>query len=262
MSPDLMSEALRQQQLLRALWNQPHAVQSLINGSPDAGLNAYRANAAALAERALAAAYPTVAELMGAAPFAAMARDHWRQHPPEHGDVAEWGCELAAFIAGQPALADEPYLADSARVDWAVHQALRAADHRGPPHAIDRLAKADPAQLTMALAAGTALIDSPWPIASIWQAHQRQDAERFDAVRQAFAAQRGESALVVREGWTVQVHGLKEADAAFMRALLNRHSLAHALDAAGSHFAFDTWLVQALRAGWVESIESMPPFSP
>jgi hypothetical protein len=262
MSEDVQSEALRQQLLLRALWGQPQAVQSrLKNTGPYGphGLQAYRANAAALAERALAAAYPTIAALLGAESFAAMARDHWQQHPPERGDVAEWGAHLPDFIARQPALADEPYLPDSARLDWAVHQASRAADHGGPPQNIERLADADPAQLRLTLAPGAALVDSCWPIASIWQAHQHHNAQRFDAVREAFAAQRGESAWVVREGWAVRVQALDDPSAAFMRAVLNGQSLADALEAAGPQFAFDHWLIQALRAGWIQSIASSSP---
>lgn len=254
MSVDVPSEALRQQLLLRALWGEPQAVQRLLKETGSHGLQAYRANAAALAERALAAAYPTIAALLGAESFAAMARDHWQQHPPERGDVAEWGAHLPDFIARQPSLAEEPYLPDSARLDWAVHQASRAGNLDGPPHHIERLAEIDPAQLSLTLAPGAALIDSRWPIASIWQAHQQQDAQRFDAVRQAFAMQRGESAWVVREGWTVRVKAVDDPSAAFMRAVLAGGCLADALDAAGPGFAFDGWLVQALRGGWLQSV--------
>jgi hypothetical protein len=254
MNPELPSEAWRQQQLLRALWGEPHAVQGLLKGATAQGLQSYRANAAALAARALAAAYPTVAELLGADSFAAMARDHWQKHPPQCGDVAEWGASLPAFMAAQAPLAQEPYLPDSARLDWAVHQATRAADHRGPPQHIERLADTDPAQLAVTLAPGATLIDSPWPIASIWHAHQQQGAQRFDGVRQALAAQRGESTWVVREGWAVCVHRPDEQSAAFVRALLAGQYLADALDAAGPGFAFEAWLVQALRGGWIQGI--------
>jgi hypothetical protein len=44
-----------------------------------------------------------------------------------------------------------------------------------------------------------------------------------------------------------------------MQALLDRRSLADALDAAGDGFAFDTWLAQALRQGWLRAIEPRPP---
>jgi hypothetical protein len=92
------------------------------------GLQAYRANAGALAERALAAAYPDRAQLLGDESFAGMARAYWHHHAPVLGDVARWGAELPAFIAAAEQLAEEPYLADVARLDWAVHMAQSAAD--------------------------------------------------------------------------------------------------------------------------------------
>ena len=66
-------EALRQQMLLRALLGdaRPGVVAGWLRDGPrvDAGLAAYRANAGALAERALAAAYPTVQQLLGEVSF-------------------------------------------------------------------------------------------------------------------------------------------------------------------------------------------------
>ena len=132
MSPDLAHEAQRQQALLRVLWRDAPA-QALSGWMrtpqqvPD-GLSAYRANAGAHAERALAAAYPTLQLLLGDESFAALARAHWQADPPLRGDLAQWGAGLPAFIADDAQLASEPYLADMARLDWAVHQAEQAAD--------------------------------------------------------------------------------------------------------------------------------------
>lgn len=259
-------EALRQQQLLRALWREPGAPLALrgwIAPVPDAelGLAAYRGNAGAVAERALAVAYPTVAALVGDDSFAALARDFWQQRPPQRGDLGEWGDALPAFLADVQGLADEPYLSDSARLDWAVHRASRAADAPETTPRLERLAQHDPAQLRLALAPGSALVDSRWPVASIWQAHQRDDAQRFDAVRAAFDAGRGEAAFVVRQGLAARVHALDAADAAFTRALLAGASLAAALDASPD-FAFDRWLARALAERWLAAVDLLQPDTP
>lgn len=262
-------EALRQQMLLRAIVERPGAGLALQGWTQShgerfsRGLNAYRVNAAALAERALGAAYPTIAQLMGEPSFAAMARDFWRQAPPERGDVGQWGAGLDRFMAAQASLAEEPYLPDVARLEWAVHQACRARDASTDALALDALRTHDAAQVRLLLAPGSALIASAWPLASIWQAHQRpaDDPQRFDAVRAAFAEEVQERAFVVREGFAVQVHALDEATARFTQALLSARSLAAALDAAGEAFAFDHWLVRALSLRWLESVGSMssPP---
>lgn len=261
MNDPAQKEALRQRLLLRALWADadPQAIGGWLRDAParrTRGLQAYRAHAGALAERALAAAYPTVAQLVGDTSFAALARALWAAQPPQRGDIAQWGDALPGFIAASPQLADEPYLADSARLDWAVHQATQAAD-AGPVAGLQALADTDPAQLRLRLAPGLALCRSAYPVASLWQAHRSTDADRFAGVRAALAAGRGEHALVWRHGLQVQVEALADADAHCLQALQQGASLAAALDAAGADFAFDRWLARALSAPWLAAVEQI-----
>ena len=250
-------EALRQQMLLRALLGdaRPGVVAGWLRDGArvDAGLKAYRANADALAERALAAAYPTVQQLLGEASFAALARGLWRRHPPLAGDIALWGVALPAFIADAESLASEPYLPDMARLEWAVHEAERAVDAVAP-QGLEQLADTDPAALTLRLAPGTVLLSSAHPVATIWHAHRSHAAERFDPVRAAFAADRGEQVLVARHGWKATVAALAADEARYTGALLGGQSLAAALEAAGAQFDFETWLIEALRLRRISAV--------
>lgn len=261
MNTGTQREALRQRLLLRTLWRDtpPDALGGWLRpaheGAAAAGLAAYRGNAAAIAERALGSAFPTVAALVGGESFAALAQDFWQHHPPLRGDLGEWGGELAGFIATREGLASEPYLSDSARLDWLVHTASRAADAPAGPPALDVLGEHAPEQLQLVLRPGCALLDSAWPVAAVWRAHQAQGEHRFDAVRAAFAAAVGEHAFVWRDGFAVRVDALAADAAAFGAALLRGASLAAALDAAGEHFAFDQWLLQALQSNWLVDIQ-------
>ena len=257
----MSTEALRQQLLLRTLWGDapPGVVAGWLRGSPQRitrGLQAYRAHAGALAERGLGAAFPTVAQLVGEESFAALARALWQAQPPQQGDIAQWGAALPAFIGAAPQLADEPYLADVARLDWAVHRAEQTADGDALVQGLQQLADGDPATLRLRLAEGVALIASPHPVVSIWQAHRSDEPERFAPVREAFARGQGERALVHREGFAVRVLAVPEATAGFMQALLANASLGRALDVAGPGFAFDGWLGQALQQGWLRAVEA------
>ena len=256
----LAHEAQRQALLLRALWRRaPDTALSgwLRDAPPRAarGLSAYRANGAAIAARSLAAAFPTVAQLVGDESFDALAAAFWHACPPTRGDLAEHGADLPAFIAADAQLADVPWLADSARLDWAVHRAESSADAQNPPAGLERLGTDDPATLCLSLQPGVALVESRWPIASVWQAHRRTADDRFQAVRDALAEGRGEAALVWREGWRAQVAPLPAADAAFTRALLAGQPLLPALDAAGADFAFEPWLLDALRHGRLAAVQ-------
>jgi hypothetical protein len=255
-------EALRQQLLVRALWRDDAALQGWVRAPARAplpqALTAYRGNAAALAERALGGAFPTLVALIGAESFAALARHFWQRHPPERGDIALWGAALPAFIADSAQLADEPYLADCALLDWAVHLATRAADAPDAAPDLSALADTDPAQLHLQLAPGAALVASPFPVVAVWQAHHA--ALPLAEVRAAFDAHRAETAFVWRDAhYRVQVQAVSDADAAFTQAVLDAHPLAAALDQAGAAFAFDHWLARALGAGWLVALHSRRP---
>lgn len=258
------TEAERQQLLLRSLWRR--GTEQLLDGwlreapaRQARALAAYRANGSAMAERALAAAFPTVAALVGEETFALVARAHWCAEPPEVGDLARFGSGLAAALADDPQLADVPYLGDVARLDWAVHQAELAADDDVPTAGLDLLAQADPAALRIALRSGIALVASRWPIVTLWQAHRRPADDpaddRFADARAALARGDAETASVYRAGWRARVQTLAPADAHFTAALLAPHTLAGALDAAGADFDFEPWLLRALRLGWIRGIE-------
>ena len=216
-------------------------------------LQAHLAHAGAMAERALAAAYPTLQQLLGAQPFAALARAHWHAEPPRAGDLACWGAGLPAFAAAAVQLAAEPYLADVAQLEWAVHQASSAADDEAAVQGVQHLHDADPQALWLLLRAGTAVVQSAYPVVTLWHAHRHTEPARptLADARAALAAGRAEQALVWREGWQVHVAALTLAAAAFTRAVLQGSAVGAALHQAGPAFEFEAWLLRALREGWL-----------
>lgn len=259
--PTAAAEAQRQQLLLGALHGQVPANAmgaSLRDAAPRAqrGLMAYAANAGAMAERALAAAYPTLQQLLGDGACAALARAFWQAQPPARGDIAQWGAALPGFIASDPQLAGEPYLADVARLDWAVHQAEQAGEPCEAPTGLDLLASTEPEGLWLQLAAGTAVVCSPHPVATLWRAHRSPAADRFAPVRAAFANRTAECALVWRDGYRTQVTALPATVAAFTQAVLTGQSLGQALESADPGFAFEPWLLAALQQGWLTAVET------
>lgn len=262
----MTAEAERQQRLLQALWpaeasRLPGAGRAATGGLATVGLaqglQAYRANAGAAAERALAAACPTVQQLVGHEAFAGIARTLWQRHPPRHGDLAQWGADLPGFLAADPALQDEPCLADVARLDLAVHRAELAADATLDPATLGRLADHEPESLWLQLAPGAAIVVSAYPVARIWQAHRHDGADRFVAVRAAFEAGQGDHALVWRPGWRGEVVRLEPPETGFMQALLQGLSLGAALDAAPD-LDFNAWLQRALQLQWLADVALSP----
>jgi hypothetical protein len=258
-----MSALLEQQQaLLQALWTRPGQATSplaaLVAAPWQRGLAAYRTNAAALAERALLAAYPVVAALISADSFAPMARQFWFQHPPGCGDLACWGAALPGFLAGEPQLAGLPYLADVARVEWALHCSAGAPDAAPfEPGSFAMLSMHEPERVTLRLPPGTALLRSGWPVVSLVNAHLQQQEPAFDAVAARVQARTGETALVWRQGLRPRLAACTDAEAALLEALLAGQSLLAALEAVDGVEAADTASGQAQApfdfSGWLNA---------
>jgi len=220
------------------------------------GLSAYRANAWASAERALASSFSTVLALMGEEAFAALARAYWQACPPARGDLAWLGEQLPDFMRNSPQLQDEPYLPDSARLDWLLACAEGAADAEPDPGSLGLLAEHEPQQLRLRLMPSVHRLRSEHPVLAIWQAHHSDEPDPFAPARAAMAAGEGSLALVWREGWRARAMALEPAAWCFTEALLAGQDLAQALESGGADFDFAAWLAQAIQQGWLHRVEA------
>ena len=256
----LQREQQRQQWRLRQLFERPAAEAGdtwLASAGPRGrrGLQAYEANAGASAERALRAAFPTVEALLGEEAFAGLARVFWLAEPPVRGDLGCWGEALAGFIESRESLGDWPYLGDCARLDWALAQAERCTDAEADLSTLGLLGEVDPSELRLRLAPGSRVVRSDWPVVTLWRAHHGpHEAEPFAAARAALAERRAEQAMVWRQGWRARVEPIADSVARWTEAVLGGCTLGAAFDAAGEAFAFEPWLVQALRQGWLQAV--------
>ena len=134
----------------------------------------YRNNVRHSLSRALAARFPVIEALVGAAFFTAMAGVFIAKAPPASPVLQDWGRAFPGFLDGFPPLAHLPWLGDVARLEWARGTAVHAADATPmPPEALAAaLALPDPAPLRLRLHPSVTLFRSAHPALSIWQAHQ------------------------------------------------------------------------------------------
>jgi hypothetical protein len=209
--------------------------EELLGAGGARGMAVYRGNAFGNWHGALAGAYPVVRRVVGEPFFEAMARDYARACPSRSGDLNEYGSALAAFLEQYPGTRDLPYLPDVARLEWLAHRAHFAAD----------AARFDLSRPTeVRLAPACSLIESGWPVASIWEAHQ--EGGRPDLVNLGAGPER---ALVHRPEWRVEVTALRSGDFRFLECLQAGEPLGAALEAAVSedagfvpHLALATWV--------------------
>ena len=187
----------------------------------------YRGNLTAHWERALGNACPVLRTLVGEAFFAGLARAYGRSHPSLDADLNRFGAQLAAFVSGFAPLADYPYMADMARLEWALHCAHYAAE--APVLTAADLAVLNPAQLEerrFVLHPACALYKSDWATVALWLAHQPGGpAFPDDMAAPCFG-------VIVRSGWRAQVLPLDRAAFAALQGLAEGASFGDALDAA------------------------------
>jgi len=254
--------AQQQQALLDALlaWPAQDAMKIVAAHASDTGargLKAYQTNGHVLAERALAAAYPVVAQLLGEESFGDLARALWHAHPPQRGDVAQWGEPLADFLRASPQLQDEPYLHDVARAEWALHRCAGAADRSADLTTLALLTTHDPAQLGLVLAPGCAVVPSLWPVASILNTHLEQAPALAEVGRQLRDAV-AQDVVVWRAGLRPRAREAMPGEAGFLQALLQSQALGLALDASPA-LDFGQWLPRAVQTGLLLSIINLDP---
>jgi hypothetical protein len=224
------------------------------------GLNCYQSNAHAVAERALSAAYPVVTAILSADSMAQLARALWHTHPPQRGDLAQWGDTLPGFMANSPQLADLPWLADVARVEWALHQAEGAPDVEADMPSLALLAETDPDHLTLRLAPGLQVLHNTFAVVPVVLAHSLPTAaerERgIELLGDVWCPQQAECALVWRVGHQAPLtFPVTEAEALFLDALLGGCALLPALEQC--ELDFPSWLPEALRQGWVVGADTL-----
>jgi hypothetical protein len=122
---------------------------------------------------ALAATFPVVRQLVGEACFRFLARGFVSQHSPSEPCLFAYGAKLPAFLAHHPTLQGFPYIADVAKLEWAMNQAAHALDERPTPSgALRGLTLSQIPQLTFVFHPSCRLVKSRFPIHEIWRAHQ------------------------------------------------------------------------------------------
>jgi hypothetical protein len=179
---------------------------------------------------ALAAAYPCVRRLVGAAFFSATAREYFAHRPQRDASLVLCGAGFADFLAQFAPAASLPYLADVARLERAWLEACHAPDAAALDPADPGSRQHTLAQLRLAAHPAARLVPSAHPIVSLWR-HNRADAPAAPLTLQA----RAEHALVTRPCHEVRVAPLTPAASAFAAALLRG-------DAAGAAYAAATEL--------------------
>ncbi len=204
--------------------------------SAEARLRVYRHHVSHSLCAALAATFPTVQTLVGEAFFRGLAASFVARSLPDQPVLSEYGAGFADWIAGYPPAAGLPYLADVARLDWALNVAFHSP--AGASLAASDLVAIPPErlpELSIALPEGASIVRSRFPIDRIWEASQPgASGETVDLSAGA------STLLVLRRADDAAFIVLALGEATFVAALAEGASLECAAEqAAGGDAAFD-----------------------
>ena len=200
--------------------------------TPQQQLQIYRNNYFLGMGEALRATYSVVNELVGEGFFNYAARCYIRQNPSKTGDLGNFGDDFPEFIETFEPAAGHPYLGDVARLEHAWHQVMQAADAMPMNGSqLQALATAPPENLRFRLHPASRLLESKWPIWTLWVCHY-SEATEADRARRIDLDSGGERVLVIRPQWRNEAHLLAPGEFVFLKALDAGRTLPEAIEAA------------------------------
>lgn len=165
---------------------------------------------------ALRDVYPVVEQLVGSEFFDAAARHFIRAFPSTGGNLHGFGSEFPSFLGAYAPAAGLPYLADTAQLEWLVHEVFHATDaSKLDVGQLAEVAAVAYDRLRFTVAPTCRLLFSPYPVHHIWAANQPGCAD-FGAIDLAD----GEVRLAVRRaGFAIVLDPLGPGEFALLSAL-------------------------------------------
>ncbi len=201
----------------------------------EARLRIYRHHVFDSLSTALAATFSSVHALVGDGFFRGLARDYIAVTPPSAPVLSEYGADFADFIERHARTGELVYLADAARLDWALTRAYGA--DAGTPLSAVRLAAVAPealGELRLRLRGGASLLRSPYPVDRIWAIARGDEDGPVDL------ASGGVALVVFQRDDDAAFATLSRGEWALLEACDGDTSLADAVELAGvADSAFD-----------------------
>jgi hypothetical protein len=187
---------------------------------PEARLQIYRNHVNLTLTEALKATFPVVCRLVDERFFRHAAHEYIGESLPSRPCLAEYGGSFPDFLATFPACRELVYLADVARLEWAINWAL----HAEPADAVDRsaLCSSDP---VLTLHPSLQLVQSQWPIERIWRANQ-PDGDDSEIINLDDGVAR---LLVFRRDDRVVITGIEKSAYAFLDGIAHGAQLEEAI---------------------------------
>ena len=192
-------------------------------------LRIYQNNTRASLTSTLIAVFPVTTRLVDERFFRYAAGAFISFHPPSEPRLVRYGAEFPNFLRTFDGLSEMPFVAEIARLEWAIAEALDAASL--PAADIGALKATGEAVPELPLQPSLRFVISHWPVMSIWSAHQEsRDLDRLDA-----STRNPERVALWRSGDNVRFALLTSAEFSFRSSLKAGLGLERAVARALTH---------------------------
>ena len=189
----------------------------------ESGLAVHRNNVLSSLIKVVAARFPSVRRLLGEDRFLESVRRFIAAEPPRSALLLDYGDAFPHFLRS---IGGDACIADIADLEAARGKAYHAADAVSlPPQAFAAIPAERLAGLRLTFHPSVSLLQSRFPIVSIWQASQ-------EAGEVALPQERAEAALIARPMLDVEIWNLPPGGFAFFGTLRRGATMAEAAEAA------------------------------
>lgn len=223
---------------------------------PYARLRVYQNNTRASLTATLVAVFPITVRLVDERFFRYAASEFVRRMPPNEPRLVRYGQHFPAFLRAFPGLEDKPFVGETARLEWAIAEALDCPSRT--PAALTELDSFAPQETPeLLLQPSLRLFVSHWPILSIWAAHQNDGEPSANLY-----GRKAERLAIWRAGDTVRFSRLDSAALSFRHALKAGYALEKAVERALIHdpmFDLVAALVTLFGEGLVTHVRQRAP---
>ena len=222
-----------QNTVARTVLGKPHfglsPLLSAGRADPYRRLRIYRNNTLSSLTSTLIAVFPVTTRLVDERFLRYAASEFIRFHPPSEPRLVRYGAEFPNFLRTFEGLAEMPFVSETARLEWAIAEALDAASLPTVP--VSALEGAGEATPMLVLQPSLRFVLSHWPVLSIWSAHQ----EGGDVESERAVERKPERVAVWRTGENVRFSLLSSAEFSFRYSLRAGLGLDKAVSRALTH---------------------------
>lgn len=219
-----------QQDFATALHYQPSPIADQIQAGrfpAEQLLQVYRNNFVISLCDVLEATYPCTQAVLGEECFTQLARQHVLNYPLKQGDVTPYGACFGKTACTHPSLIEAvPYIFELIQLEWLIDMASQHQAHRihFPFEKLQHLTEANIGNARLEVPEHTYLLDSHYPVSSIWHMVREDRVEHID-LHQA------ESVIVQHHHDQLQVLTTTPAATSLVRLSQQHHTLSEADDA-------------------------------